>query len=247
MTGSILPVWTLSYRNYRFYGVIITMNSFEKKLYLTGIVPVIKISDESRAVALAHALRAGGLRVVEVTFRTPAAADAIFAMREACPDMLIGAGTVLTDESLRLAHSAGAQFIVSPGLDPSIVESALALGLPMLPGCMTPTELSRAMSMGLSLVKLFPAEVAGGVGFIRAVAAPYSSLRFMPTGGISMNNAADYLSLPCVLCCGASFIASDRQISEGRFDEIEQNARLAAELNVKVRISAATDTRTEET
>ena len=196
-------------------------------LHETGIVPVIRISDAGRAAELARALCNGGMPVAEVTFRTAAAAESIYRMREACPDMLVGAGTVLTKESLDAALAAGAQFIVAPGLNPAIVEAAQAKDVPVIPGCMTPTEIELAMSLGLDFVKFFPAEAAGGVKFLKAVSAPYAGMRFMPTGGISMKNAAEYLALPYVVCCGASFIASDEQITDGRFNEITANARMA--------------------
>lgn len=211
------------------------MKNIENTLRETGIVPVIKISDAGRAVDLAKALCAGGMPVAEVTFRTDAAAESIYKMREACPEMVVGAGTILTMGSLDAALTAGAQFIVSPGLNPVIVEAALAKDVPVVPGCMTPTEIEMAMALGLEFVKFFPAEAAGGVKFLKAVSAPYAGIRFMPTGGISMKNAADYLALPCVVCCGASFIASDEQIMNGKFDEIKETARQAKKLMMDVR------------
>ncbi|MBE6711212.1 MAG: bifunctional 4-hydroxy-2-oxoglutarate aldolase/2-dehydro-3-deoxy-phosphogluconate aldolase [Ruminococcaceae bacterium] len=211
------------------------MFDLENTLRETGIVPVIKISDANRAADLAKALCAGGMPAAEVTFRTAAAADAIYKMREAFPGMTVGAGTVLTKASLDDALAAGAQFIVAPGLNPSIVEACLAKDVPVVPGCMTPSEMELAMAMGLTFVKFFPAEAAGGVKFLKAVSAPYAGLKFMPTGGISMKNAADYLALPYVVCCGASFIASDEQITGGRFDEIEEAARQAKVLADTVR------------
>ena len=211
------------------------MFDLENTLRETGIVPVIKISDANRAADLAKALCAGGMPAAEVTFRTAAAADAIYRMRETSPEMLVGAGTVLTKASLDDALAAGAQFIVAPGLNPSIVEACLAKDVPVVPGCMTPSEMELAMAMGLTFVKFFPAEAAGGVKFLKAVSAPYAGLKFMPTGGISMKNAADYLALPYVVCCGASFIASDEQITGGRFDEIEEAARQAKFLADTVR------------
>ena len=211
------------------------MFDLENTLRKTGIVPVIKISDAGRAAALAKALCDGGMPAAEVTFRTAAAAESIYRMREAHPEMLVGAGTVLTKQSLDEALAAGAQFIVAPGLNPSIVEAALAKDVPVVPGCMTPTEIELAMSLGLTFVKFFPAEAAGGVKFLKAVSAPYAGIRFMPTGGISMKNAADYLALPYVVCCGASFIASDEQIGGGRFDEITEAARQAKELADSIR------------
>lgn len=211
------------------------MFDLENTLRKTGIVPVIKISDAGRAAELAKALCDGGMPAAEVTFRTAAAAESIYRMRKACPGMLVGAGTVLTKKSLDEALAAGAQFIVAPGLNPSIVEAALAKDVPVVPGCMTPSEIELAMSLGLDFVKFFPAEAAGGVKFLKAVSAPYAGIRFMPTGGITMKNAADYLALPYVVCCGASFIASDEQITCGRFDEIAETVRQAKKLTADVR------------
>jgi len=211
------------------------MFDLENTLRVTGIVPVIKISDAGCAAELARALCAGGMPAAEVTFRTAAAAESIYRMREAFPDMTVGAGTVLTKASLDDALAAGAQFIVAPGLNPSIAEACLAKDVPVVPGCMTPSEMELAMSLGLNFVKFFPAEAAGGVKFLKAVSAPYAGLKFMPTGGISMKNAADYLALPYVVCCGASFIAADEQIVGGRFDEIEEAVRQAKVLADTVR------------
>lgn len=200
------------------------MNYTETLLYKTGIVPVIKIADSSQASLLSTALHEGGIFAAEVTFRTDAAAESIFKMREACPDMLIGAGTVLTVDCLNDAILAGAGFIVSPGLNPRVVEAALEKNIPVIPGCMTPTEIETAMSFGLDFVKFFPAEAAGGVKMLKAMSAPYSGMRFMPTGGITLANAAEYLSLKSVVCCGGSFIAEEKDIAEGKFDKIREKA-----------------------
>lgn len=216
-------------------GGIFMTKDMENILRDAGIVPVIKISDAEYAAELADALCLGKIPVSEVTFRTSAAAKSIYNMRLAHPEMLVGAGTILTLSSLDEAICAGAQFIVSPGLNPKIVEKAMSRDIPIIPGCVTPTEIEFAMSMGLNFVKFFPAEAAGGVKFIKAISAPYSDMRFMPTGGISVKNAADYLSLPCVVCCGASFIATDEQISGGRFDEITKNAETAKRIADTVR------------
>ena len=200
------------------------MTNIREILYRTGIVPVIKIADPAKAAPLAKALTEGGIHTAEITFRTDAAAEAIFAMREACPEILIGAGTVLTVECLDRAITAGAQFIVAPGLNPKVVEAALEREIPVVPGVMTPTEIECALSYGLDFVKFFPAEAAGGVKMLKALSAPYSMLRFMPTGGVTMANAADYLSLKSVLCCGGSFIAEPAAIEAGDFDSIRANA-----------------------
>ncbi len=211
------------------------MKEFENILYTAGIVPVIKISDAAYAVNLAKALVNGGILTTEVTFRTSAAAESIYKMRESYPDMLIGAGTVLTKDSLDAAILAGAQFIVSPGFNPAIVEGALSREIPIIPGCMTPTEIERAMSFGLDFVKFFPAEAAGGVKFLKAVSAPYSDIKFMPTGGVTLQNAKEYLLLKSVLCCGTSSIATDEQITAGMFEKITENAAAYRKLISEIR------------
>lgn len=210
---------------YRFHDRSETvMTSLGKKLFDTGIVPVIRINDAADAPDLARALADGGLPAAEITFRTDAAAASIEKMRETCPDMLIGAGTVLTIESLNDAVAAGADFIVAPGLNPKLVEAAFAKNIPMIPGCMTPTEIECAMSLGLDFVKFFPAEAAGGVKMLKAMSAPYAGMHFMPTGGIKLSNAAEYLSLKSVVCCGGSFIAEEKDIAAGNFAGIREKA-----------------------
>jgi len=205
------------------------MPSLKNTLREIGIVPVIKITDADKAVDLAAALVEGGLPAAEITFRTDAAAEAIYKMKEAYPEMLIGAGTVLTVRNLDDAISAGASFIVAPGLNPKIVEAAMKKNVPVVPGCMTPSEIECAMDLGLDFVKFFPAEAAGGVKMLKAMSAPYGGISFMPTGGITLSNAADYLNLKPVVCCGGSFIAEEKAISEGNFGLIRSRAAETAE------------------
>ena len=163
-------------------------NIIDVKLREMGIVPVVKIDNAADALPLADALCAGGLPCAEITFRTEAAADAIRTIRKNRPDMLVGAGTVLTLGQLDRALDAGAQFIVSPGLNPKIVQAAMDKDVPVYPGCATPSEVEAAMELGLKTVKFFPAEAAGGTAMLSSLAAPYQSLRFMPTGGIDKTN-----------------------------------------------------------
>ena len=170
------------------------MKDLYQKLYETGIIPVIKIDDAENAVPLAKALIDGGLPAAEITFRTAAAADAIKAITQAFPDMLVGAGTVLTPEQADAAKAAGAQFIVSPGLNPKVVKHCIDIGIPMLPGCSNPSDIEAAIELGLDVVKFFPAEAAGGLPMLKAMAAPYGNIRFMPTGGLNENNILNYLS-----------------------------------------------------
>lgn len=192
-----------------------------KELSLIGIVPVIAIGNAEDAAPLADALCRGGLPCAEVTFRTDAAEKAIRIMSKAHPEMIVGAGTVLTCEQADRAVAAGASFIVSPGLNPDVVSHCTKHGYPIVPGCATPSDIERAISLGLDTVKFFPAEAAGGIDMIRAMAAPYSKIKFMPTGGIKASNLNDYLSFGKVFACGGSWMASGKLIGAGEFDRIE--------------------------
>lgn len=211
------------------------MQDMHKALYAMGVVPVIKIDRAQDAVPLAAALCKGGLACAEVTFRTNAAEESIRAMTAAYPDMLVGAGTILTIEQADAAVAAGARFIVSPGLNPQVVRHCLDKGYPVLPGVVTPSEVEQALSFGLEVVKFFPAEAAGGLKMIQAMSAPYGSLKFMPTGGISAANLESYLSFGKILACGGSWMVKDSLIREGRFDTIEEMTRQAVEIVRKVR------------
>lgn len=185
-----------------------------------GIVPVIVINDVKDAVPLGQALCKGGLPCAEVTFRTAAAEEAIAAMSQALPDMLIGAGTVLTTEQVDRAIAAGAKFIVSPGLNPKIVKYCQEKQVPVLPGIATPSEIEQALELGLDVVKFFPAEQNGGIAKIKAMAAPYTKLRFMPTGGVSAKNVNDYLSFPKIIACGGTWMVPADKIAAGDWDSI---------------------------
>lgn len=197
------------------------MREIQERITAYGIVPVVVLQDVKDAAPLAKALCAGGLPCAEVTFRTEAAEESIRIMTEMYPDMLVGAGTVLTTEQVNRAVSAGASFIVSPGFDPKIVDYCLAREIPVFPGIVSPSEAAMAVELDLSVVKFFPAESFGGIATIRALAAPYSSLRFMPTGGINEKNLRDYLSDNRVLACGGSWMVKGDLIKAGRFDEIQ--------------------------
>lgn len=203
------------------------MNEVLKKIEAIGIVPVVKIDRAEDAVPLARALVNGGLPCAEVTFRTDAAQAAIAAMAKAFPDMLLGAGTVLTPEQADAAVAAGAKFIVSPGLNPVVVKHCVEKGYPITPGVCTPGEVETALSFGLDVVKFFPAEAAGGLPMINAMSAPYGKLKFMPTGGINAKNLNTYLANPKILACGGSWMVSSDLINAGKFDEIERLTREA--------------------
>ena len=192
------------------------MNAVLEQISKIGIVPVVKIDNAADALPLAKALCAGGLPCAEVTFRTSAAAEAIKIMTDNFPSMCVGAGTVLTIDQVNRAVKAGAKFIVSPGFDPEIVDYCLENNIPVLPGCITPSEVAQAVKRGLKVVKFFPAEQAGGI----AMAAPYTMVKFMPTGGINTKNLADYLSCDKILCCGGSWMVKGDMIKAGEFDKI---------------------------
>lgn len=194
-------------------------------MFAHRIVPVVVVDDAATARPLAEAMVAGGLPVAEVTFRTAAAPDAIRAMRDV-PGLILGAGTVVTPEQARQAADCGATFLVSPGLRPDVVETAHALGLPILPGCVTPTEIMQAQSYGLDVVKFFPANVYGGAAAIKALSAPFGGMRFVPTGGVSPDNIGDFLRLSCIPAVGGSWMVPVAKVRAGDFDAI---TRLCAE------------------
>ncbi len=199
-----------------------TQKIMDAKLREMGLVPVVKLDKAEDALPLADALIAGGLPCAEITFRTDAAAEAIRTIRENRPEMLVGAGTVLTLEQLHSAIDAGAQFIVSPGLNPDIVKGALEKDMPVYPGCATPTEVEAAISLGLDTVKFFPAEAAGGIPMLSSLAAPYGKIKFMPTGGIDGTNLNKYLALPNVIACGGSFMVKGDWLKSGNWTAVKE-------------------------
>ena len=206
-----------------------------KELSLIGIVPVIAINDAADAVPLAQALCDGGLPCAEVTFRTAAAEEAIRNMTKAFPDMLVGAGTVLTNDQVDRAVAAGAKFIVSPGLNPEVVQYVQSKGVPMTPGIATASEVEQAISLGLDFVKFFPAEAMGGLKTIKALAGPYNHMVFMPTGGVNTANVEEYLKSDLIVCCGGTWMVKKDLINGGKFDEIEKICADAAAVVRKVR------------
>lgn len=204
------------------------MDTTFEKLEKFGVIPVIALDDPDDALPLAAALTDGGLSCAEVTFRTAAAEESIRRIAAAYPDMLVGAGTVLTTQQVDRAVAAGAKFIVSPGLNPNVVRHCLEKGVPAAPGCCTPSEIEQAIELGLSVVKFFPAEAMGGLKTIKALAAPYTGLRFMPTGGINASNLRSYLEYPRVLACGGSWMVSKELIRAHDFAQITELVRQAA-------------------
>ena len=206
------------------------MNDILKKISEIKIVPVVAIDKAEDAVKLGQALINGGIPCAEVTFRTDAAEEAIKIMSKEFPDMLVGAGTVLKTEQVDRAVAAGAKFIVSPGLNPRVVGYCVDKGIPMVPGCANPSDIEAALEFDLEVVKFFPAEALGGLKLIKAMAAPYGNVKFMPTGGINAENICSYLSFNKVIACGGSWMVDKKLIAEGRFDEIERMCKEAVEL-----------------
>ena len=203
------------------------MNAVLEKLGEIGIVPVITIDDAEKAVPLAKALAAGGIPCAELTLRTAQGEEAIRRIAAGVPDMLVGAGTVLTTEQVDRAIGAGARFIVSPGFNPKVVAYCLQKGIPVTPGCANPSDIEQALELGLDVVKFFPAEQAGGLDYIKAISAPYPALKFIPTGGINAGNIAQYIAFEKVLACGGSWMAAADLINAGQFEKITALSREA--------------------
>lgn len=213
------------------------MKTLEEQFYEYAVVPVVVLDDADDAAPLAEALIKGGLPCAEVTFRTEAAEESIRIMNKKYPDMLVGAGTVLTTEQVDRAVAAGAKFIVSPGFDPEIVDYCLEKKIPVFPGCISPSEVAQAVKRGLKVVKFFPAEQAGGLAMLKAMAAPYTMLKFMPTGGINTKNLKEYLGFSKIICCGGSWMVKGDMIKNKEFDKITEMTKEAVELAAAARRS----------
>jgi len=214
------------------------MEEVLQKLHEFGVVPVVSIPSLDSAAGLGEALLEGGLPCAEITFRTSAAEEAIRLLVQAYPEMLVGAGTVLSVSQAEKAVDAGAQFIVSPGFDQKIVAWCIKKGVAVTPGIATPTEINMALEHNLGVLKFFPAEAFGGVKTLKAISAPFREVKFIPTGGINLENLADYLRLPSVIACGGSWLVERRLIEEGKFKEIANLTRTALEIIGEVRSEA---------
>lgn len=212
------------------------MDARIKELYRIGIVPVVALDDAADALPLGAALKKGGVSAIEVTFRTAAAADAIRLLTREMPELLVGAGTVITKAQADAAIEAGAKFIVSPGFQPELVSYVLSKGVPMCPGTATPGEMEQAMALGLSAVKFFPAEQNGGAPMLKALSAPYRDLLFMPTGGVKLENLRTYLALDQVFACGGTWLATKDDIKAKAFDKITARTREAVKTMLNFRI-----------
>lgn len=202
-----------------------------ERLARSIVVPVVVLDDVKNAVPTAQALLSGGVDTMEITFRTPCAAQGIQAVAESCPDMLVGAGTVLNVEQAKLAVSMGARFIVSPGFDAGVVEWCLENGIAVTPGCVTPTEITMAVNHGLKVVKFFPANVYGGLNAMKNLSAPFAGVKFLPTGGVNTGNIKEYVDAPFIFAVGGSWVCPNADIQSGNFEKITQlcaEARSAA-------------------
>lgn len=209
-------------------------NASEAKVYEklgeTGLIPVVVIDDAKDAVPAAEAIYAGGISVVEITFRTSAAAEAIANISRDCPQMTVGAGTVLTLEQCKAAVDAGAQFIVSPGFDPEVAGWCAEHHIAMTPGAVTSTEIIAASKLGFKIIKFFPAGIMGGVAAMKALTGPFTDIRFVPTGGVSKSNLSEYISAPFVWAVGGSWLCTKADIAAGNFTQITANCRDAVEI-----------------
>ncbi len=190
------------------------------RLHGCGVVPVVVLDDVKDAVATANALLAGGVDVMEITFRTAAAADSIKAVAENCPDMLVGAGTVITLEQCKQAVECGAKFIVSPGFDEEVVRWCVERSVPITPGCVTPSEIMAAMKLGLTVVKFFPAGVYGGLSAMKALSGPFCGIKFIPTGGMNSHNIGEFIAAPFIHAVGGSWVCPKADIAAGNFEKI---------------------------
>lgn len=204
--------------------------SLPDQLAQLKLIPVIAIDDSADIVPLGRALADNGLPVAEITFRTAAAADAIRRLRAELPDMLIGAGTVLNREQIEAAANAGASFVVSPGLNPNTVRAARQLDMPMLPGVNNPSDIEAALELGITAMKFFPAEASGGIKMVKALLAPYTQIRLMPTGGIGLDNIRDYLAVPRVIACGGSWMVEPELLRRRDWAEVGRRVREAVAL-----------------
>ena len=211
------------------------MSTIIEQFKKIGIIPVVVLDDAKDALPLGKALCEGGLPCAEVTFRTAAAEETIRIMSSEFPDMLVGAGTVLTTEQVDRAVAAGAKFIVSPGFNPKVVKYCQEKNIPITPGIQTPTEIEAALELGLTTVKFFPAEPAGGLKMIKAIAAPYVNVSFMPTGGISESNVREYLAYSRIVACGGSWMVKKDLVANGEFDKIRDMVAEAAAIVKEIR------------
>lgn len=211
------------------------MNDILSQIQEVGIVPVVKLNDINKALPLCQALIAGGINVAEITFRTECAADVIKEISENCKDMIVGAGTIINVEQAKKAIEAGAKFIVSPGLSVEVIKYCQEQNIPIIPGCITPSEIMTAISCGLELVKFFPAKEFGGLSTMKALSAPFSQIKFMPTGGISLENLKEFISSKFIVACGGTYMVKENLINEENYEEITKLSQQSIDIIKEVR------------
>lgn len=211
------------------------MDLVYERIQRIGILPVIKIEDIAKSSMLGRALIDGGMPVAEITFRAEGAADAIRTMKREYPEMLVGAGTVLSIEQADKAIEAGAEFIVAPGYNKKVVDYVQRCGIVMIPGAATPTEIEAVMGHGIKIIKFFPAELSGGVKLLKAFSAPYSNVKFIPTGGINIDNLSEYLEEDCVFACGGSWMVKNKLLNDGNYSKITELCREAIAVKERIR------------
>ena len=212
------------------------MSELLNEISKIGIVPVVVLEDADKAVDIAKALQKGGINCAEVTFRTAAAQQSIKNISEAYPEMLLGAGTVLSTEQVDRAVAAGAKFIVTPGYNPNVVDYCISKNIPIVPGCMDTNAIEMALEAGLDTIKFFPAEAAGGLKMMKALAGPYTNLKFIPTGGINKDNLCEYLAFKKIIACGGSWMVKGDLVNNDRFDEIERITAEAVQKMLNFRV-----------
>lgn len=208
---------------------------FTKSIEKDGVIPVLAFENETDVIPVAAALLKGGVHTMEITFRTPVAPSCIRKIRDTCPQIIVGAGTITNLQQCHTALEAGAQFIVCPGFDAAIIQECQKRKIPVVPGCVTPTEIMQAISLGIDIIKFFPANDYGGLNTMKALVGPFGNIRFIPTGGINENNLCDYLKAPFVAAVGGSWLCTGQLIREGRFPQITENCRHAMAIVQDVR------------
>ena len=211
------------------------MKNILSEIEKTGIVPVVKLNDANKAIPLCNALLAGGINVAEITFRTACAPDIIKAIASSCPNMIVGAGTIINVEQAKKAIDCGAKFIVSPGYNSEIVKFCQSQNIAVIPGCITPTEIMQAIADGLDTVKFFPAKEFGGLATMKSLSAPFSGIRFMPTGDISLDNLKEFASAKFVIACGGTYMVKENLINEENYEEITRLSKLSTDIIKEVK------------
>ena len=211
------------------------MNDIMSQIEEIGIVPVVKLNDVNKALPLCKALLAGGIKVAEVTFRTECASEVIKIIAKNCPEMIVGAGTIINKTQAELAINCGAKFIVSPGFSKDVVEYCQNRNIPVIPGCITPSEIMAAIDCGLKIVKFFPAKEFGGLSTMKALSAPFNQIKFMPTGGVNLDNLKDFISAKFIVACGGTYMVKDELINNDNYDEITRLSQQSIDIIKEVR------------